>query len=116
MTEAPLLPDLIAALPLPTLVIDRAERIAAVNPAARALIGAHTVGRHFVTVLRQPALVDAVERCIEDGQGRQAQYLASEADKDVTFDQLPTKAPPLAPEPTARRTIGPLEPNSGVNG
>lgn len=86
MTEAPLLPDLIAALPLPTLVIDRAERIAAVNPAAKALVGAHTVGRHFVTVLRQPSLVDAVERCIEDGKGRHAQFLVDEAGKDVTYE------------------------------
>lgn len=44
------------------------------------------MGRHFVTVLRQPALVDAVERCIEDGQGRQSRFLASEGDRDVTYD------------------------------
>ena len=62
MTDAPLLQDLIAALPLPTLAIDRAERVAALNPAAEALVGAGAVGRNFVTVLRQPALVDAVER------------------------------------------------------
>lgn len=86
MTEAPLLPDLIAALPLPTLVIDRAERVAAVNPAAEALVGANAVGRHFVTILRQPSLVDAVERCIEDAQGRHAQFLSSEAGKEVTYD------------------------------
>ena len=52
MTNTAFLQDLIAALPLPTLVIDRAERVAALNPAAEVLVGARAVGRNFVTVLR----------------------------------------------------------------
>lgn len=82
----PLLQNLIAALPLPTLAINRAERVAALNPAAEALVGAGAVGRHFVTVLRQPALVDAVERCLEDDTARHASFVVGEADSDVTYD------------------------------
>ena len=67
MPDALLLPDLIGALPLPTLAIDRNERIVAMNPAAQDLLGAGLQGRNFVTGLRQPALVDAVEpRGVDD--------------------------------------------------
>ncbi|MFT6674379.1 MAG: two-component system phosphate regulon sensor histidine kinase PhoR [Sulfitobacter sp.] len=86
MTEALLLPDLIGALPLPTLAIDRAERIVALNGAAQTLLGNGLQGRHFVTGLRQPALVDAVEQSLNDARPRMAQYMGGEAGQYTTFD------------------------------
>lgn len=86
MTNTAFLQDLIAALPLPTLVIDRAERVAALNPAAEVLVGARAVGRNFVTVLRQPVLVDAVERCLEDATPRHAKFVLGDVGNDVTYD------------------------------
>ena len=74
MAIRPLLPDLLAALPLPTLAIDRAERIVAMNAAAQALVGAAALDRHYINVLRQPTLVDAVEQCQRDGT---PQYFAA---------------------------------------
>jgi two-component system phosphate regulon sensor histidine kinase PhoR len=86
MPDALLLPDLIGALPLPTLAIDRNERIVAMNPAAQDLLGAGILGRNFVTGLRQPALVEAVEQCLSDRKARMAPYLAGDAGRSTTYD------------------------------
>lgn len=82
----PPLSGVLAALPLPTLAIDTSERIVALNPPAQALVGAGALGRHFITVLRQPQLVEAVERCLADGTPRSAQYLVGDTGSDVTYD------------------------------
>ncbi|MEM9969220.1 MAG: ATP-binding protein [Pseudomonadota bacterium] len=87
--------DMIAALPLPTLAIDQDERIHAINSAAEDLIGSEPLGRHFVTALRQPALVDAVERCLEDGQPRDAPFLTGDVGKETAFDVSLKKIPGL---------------------
>ena len=86
MTDKAPLAEVIAALPLPTLAIDGRERIIAINDAARVLVGAGAEGRHFVTVLRQPGLVEAVEQTLTDRKPRQAPYLAGDVGKPVTFD------------------------------
>lgn len=80
------LSDVFAALPQPTLAIASDERIIALNPAAEALIGAGALGRHFVTVLRQPTLVEAVEGCLGDGAPRISQFLSSGNGADLTYD------------------------------
>jgi len=51
---------LLAAMPHPTLLVGPDSRIMALNPGARALFGTAAVGRHHVTVLRRPALLEAV--------------------------------------------------------
>ena len=85
MPDQALLPDLLAALPLPTLAINRAERIVAINEAAISLIGTGAEGRHFVTVLRQPTLVETVEQCLRDAKPRTATYLAGDVGKELTY-------------------------------
>lgn len=77
--------DVIAALPLPALAIDRGEQIVAINDAARTLLGMPAQGRHFITVLRQPAVVEAVEGCLADGARRNALYTTRENANDVTY-------------------------------
>ncbi|EEB84317.1 sensor histidine kinase [Roseobacter sp. GAI101] len=85
MVLRPHLPDLLAALPLPTLAVDRAERIVAMNPAAEALVGKGAIERHYINVLRQPTLVDAVELCQKDATPREADYLANDGTNDITY-------------------------------
>jgi len=77
--------EVLAALPLPALAIDRAEQIIALNPAAQTLLGMPAQGRHFITVLRQPSVVEAVERCLTQGARATAEYLDREAGNDVTY-------------------------------
>ena len=87
MPAEALLTDLLAALPVPALAIDGNERIIAVNDAAGGIVtaGSGALGRHFVTVLRQPGLVDAVEQSLSDGKPRSATYLAGDVGKELTY-------------------------------
>ncbi|WP_432816873.1 sensor histidine kinase [Sulfitobacter sp. JB4-11] len=86
MAAIPILSEVLAALPLPTVGIDMAERIVALNDAAADLLGDGAMGRHFITVLRQPALVEAVELCLADQTPRHARFVAGEVDTETTYD------------------------------
>ncbi|WP_195820331.1 ATP-binding protein [Roseobacter sp. MH60115] len=79
------LTDILAALPLPALIIDGSERIVSANAEARNLIGQGIEGRNFVTMLRQPGLIDTVEAVLRDSRPRVAQYLANDGVQDTTF-------------------------------
>jgi two-component system phosphate regulon sensor histidine kinase PhoR len=76
---------LINALPMPAVLIAASERIEAANPAAAALFGHDGTGRHYVTVLRQPAILDAVEATLRDGAPREARYLGRDGGRDATW-------------------------------
>lgn len=76
---------ILEALPLPALLIRRDERIEAVNAAARSLLGPAIEGRHFITALRQPAVLDAIEAVMRDATPRDAQYLTNDGQQDTTF-------------------------------
>jgi two-component system, OmpR family, phosphate regulon sensor histidine kinase PhoR len=76
---------LIAAFPLPTILIGPSERIEALNGPATALFGLDGTGRHYITVLRQPAVLDLVEQSLRDGAHREARYLGSETGRDTTW-------------------------------
>ncbi len=73
------------ALPLPALLIRRDARIEAANGAARALLGPAIEGRHFITALRQPGVLDAVEAVMRDATPREARYLGNDGQQDTTF-------------------------------
>ncbi|WP_299965950.1 ATP-binding protein [uncultured Roseobacter sp.] len=77
--------EYLAALPLPALMIDGSERIVAANDEATALIGRGIIGRNFVTMLRQPGLIDAIEAVLSDSRPRTAAYLANDGVQDTTF-------------------------------
>ncbi|WP_439150309.1 ATP-binding protein [Sulfitobacter sp.] len=85
MVLRPHLPNLLAALPLPTLAVDREERIVAMNAAAETLVGKGALERHYINVLRQPTLVDAVELCQKDDNPREALFLANDGTNDITY-------------------------------
>lgn len=82
----PAIQDLIAAFPLPTLVIGRAEKVGILNGAAERLLGKNIVGRHFTTALRHPKLVDAVERSLLDRAPRRVSYQIVENGSDAFYD------------------------------
>ncbi|TNF19987.1 MAG: two-component sensor histidine kinase [Rhodobacteraceae bacterium] len=77
--------SVVDALPQPLVVIGADERILHVNAPGRKLAGSAAVGRHFITALRQPSLLDAVEATLRDGQPRQTSFLTREGNLDVTY-------------------------------
>lgn len=77
--------ELLAALPMPALAIDGTERIVTSNIEARSLIGQGIDGRHYVTILRQPTLIDMIEKVMQDSRPRQAQYFSNDGVEDTIF-------------------------------
>ncbi|MGR3321221.1 MAG: ATP-binding protein [Pseudooceanicola sp.] len=76
---------LLEALPLASVLIGRNERILGLNAAARDLLGAEVAGRHFITAIRHPAVLDAVEACLRDRQKRETRMPTRIAGQDMTF-------------------------------
>ena len=78
--------DVIAALPLPALSISADEQILCLNASAQKLLGIPFQERgHFMTVLRQPSIVEAVERCLAGTKQTSATYLAREGGTEGTY-------------------------------
>ncbi len=76
---------LLEGIPLPAVLIGRNERILGANARAIALLGQGLQGRHFITAIRQPAVLDAIEACLADQGAREARFLSSEGPQDTTF-------------------------------
>lgn len=77
--------SIVNALPLPAILIGGDERITAANRRAEALFGPGIVGRHHITVLRQPVLLDAIETAIRKNTIATARVLTTEARRDMTW-------------------------------
>lgn len=81
---------LIMALPNPVILVGRnngaGDRIRGLNDPAKRLIGTDVDGWHYITALRQPALLDAVEATLKDGGHRTAHYLGNDGARDTTWD------------------------------
>ena len=76
---------IIEAIAVPALFVEGDGRVAAANAGARALFGAALVGRHYITVLRQPGLLDAVERALADRTPTDCRYLTTEARRETSW-------------------------------
>jgi two-component system phosphate regulon sensor histidine kinase PhoR len=75
----------VAALPMPAILIGPDERIEALNSAARTLFGHDGTGRHYITVLRQPGTLEAIEKTLSDRNPREGRYLGREGSRDTTW-------------------------------
>ena len=82
--------DLIEAISIPAVLIGPDGRIVATNETARVLFGDRIVGRHFITALRQPPLLDALDKVFAENTTVRASYLASDARGDVTYEAVAT--------------------------
>ncbi len=81
--------SIINATPLPVILVGVDERIIAQNGLADDLLGAGITGRHYISALRQPNLLDAIERVLT-GRADHAEtiFLATEALRDTTYQVL----------------------------
>lgn len=73
MITAPAL-SVLSAVPLPIVVIDRNEYVVALNPEAAALFGHNNAGRQVVTVIRQPAVLQAIDDCLRTRSRCETRY------------------------------------------
>ena len=75
----------LAALPVPVLVIGDRQTVTAMSPAMAQVIAPTLVGRHYITALRQPNLMEAIEATMADGTPRQALWLGREGARDTSW-------------------------------
>lgn len=76
----------INALPIPALWVNAKGRIEAMNTRAQGIFGPATLGRHYITVLRQPGLLDAIEEAVRAQKTVTSVYLTNEAERDITLE------------------------------
>ena len=57
----------IDALAMPVLLIGPDERVRSANAPLEAILGPDLIEKHYITALRQPAVVDAIERPSDTG-------------------------------------------------
>ncbi|MEL7212111.1 MAG: ATP-binding protein [Pseudomonadota bacterium] len=80
-----LVESLLEGIPRPLILISGNERIAQANAPARTMFGDAIVGRHFVTVLRQPSLIDSIERALVGKTLQSARHFSNEAGRETMF-------------------------------
>ncbi|ETX14378.1 ATPase [Roseivivax halodurans JCM 10272] len=77
--------SIVAAIPMPALLIGADERISEANPEALAILGQAIEDRHYITVLRQPQTLEAVEAALRGKGPGSAMYLSNDGRQDTSF-------------------------------
>ena len=77
--------SVISALPLPVMLIGPDERVLAANDAMSVILGPNLVGRHYITALRQPAVVAAVGEAKAYQEARVAGYTSRDGARDTNY-------------------------------
>lgn len=81
-----LLEEVVRAIPMPALMVDQTERIVAANAEARTLLGRTINDRHFATILRQPQVIEAIEKSLRTKGPATARHLANDGAQDTAFE------------------------------
>jgi two-component system phosphate regulon sensor histidine kinase PhoR len=77
--------EFIEGVPLPALVIDPGERVAAANAAARGWLGEGTAGRPLAMVLRAPRLLEAVGEALRGAGTQECRFVLTREGSEETW-------------------------------
>lgn len=80
--------SLINALAVPTLVVGSDARMVAMNDPFEALIGPGQLGKHYITILRQPSVADAIGAVLGGGSAVQTRFHDRDGTKDTVYGVL----------------------------
>ncbi|CUH40465.1 Alkaline phosphatase synthesis sensor protein PhoR [Jannaschia seosinensis] len=80
-----MIPGILDALLEPALLLDPAGRVAMANTAARDRLGVWMMGRSYISVLRQPALLAPVEDAYAHGTEGTARFTQSSGEVDTLY-------------------------------
>ncbi|MEO0991270.1 MAG: ATP-binding protein [Pseudomonadota bacterium] len=80
------LKHVIGAVPIPLLWIGQGERVLAANQSALDLFGPINPDRHYITVLRQPSVLDCIEEAFRTGIGQKTAFNNSKQGHDSRFE------------------------------
>jgi two-component system phosphate regulon sensor histidine kinase PhoR len=92
--QSELMDGLVAAVPIPLVLVGADGRVGSVNAAATALLGPGIEGRNHMTVLRAPALIDCVETTSKTGAATVARHVALDRQGNDTVWRV--RAEPLS--------------------
>jgi len=77
---------IVAGIPVPAALIALDQRIIHVNAAFEAVVGGGHLDRNFITALRQPAVIEAIENTMAGIAPRPATYLGRDGNRDTIYD------------------------------
>lgn len=77
---------IVNGLPLPAISIAADGRINAMNDLAHELWDGDRLGMHYITALRQPTILEAIEATDADGQSRTARFTGRAGARDTTWN------------------------------
>jgi two-component system phosphate regulon sensor histidine kinase PhoR len=77
--------SLLAAVPIPVVLIGPDERIAGISGAAAVLLGEGMIGRHYIMAMRQPALLDVIEATLRFRQPGTARLVVTGPAREQTY-------------------------------
>lgn len=78
--------EMARAMPIPVMVIGDDERITAMNAPAAKLFSEDIIGRHYITVLRQPIILDAIENVFRLSKPVRSSYRLTESARDILYE------------------------------
>lgn len=76
---------IIQAFPMPVLIIGRDERVRAANATVIAILGPEVVGKHYITALRQPAIIAAIAETRRTASSQFVRYTGRSGPKDTIY-------------------------------
>ncbi|MFT7107142.1 MAG: two-component system phosphate regulon sensor histidine kinase PhoR [Yoonia sp.] len=76
---------IIAALPVPVLLIGPDDRVRAANDPVSAILGPNLLGNHYITAVRQPAIISAISETRANGASRVARFTGRDAARDTVY-------------------------------
>ena len=77
--------SVIAAFPMPVLLIGPDERVRAANPAVEAILGPQLIGKHYITALRQPGVIAAIAETRLKQGSHVVRYTGRTGPKDTIY-------------------------------
>ena len=77
--------NVISALPIPVLVVGPQDRVRAVNAALEKILGPELVGKHYITALRQPAIIAAITTLRGRGTPGTVRFTSRDGAKDTVY-------------------------------
>ena len=76
---------IVNAVPLPVAVVGPDDRLRCVNRPLAAMLGPDLAGKHYITALRQPAVLDAIVQARAQKEPVIAMYLGRDGPRDTTY-------------------------------
>ncbi|MDP5084557.1 MAG: ATP-binding protein [Yoonia sp.] len=77
--------SVIDSFPLPVMLIGPDERVRAANAGVDSILGVDLVGKHYITALRQPAIINAIAETRASGTPQEIRFTGRAGPRDTVF-------------------------------